>query len=100
MKAVNFGDYSQKFAISFCLLMFEFSRNDASLWQSVAKISALEWAVRSLLAVDHQVIEIQHLPCPRIVPVVFGIIAQIVVFHDDLVSVLLVFGEFVDCIAN
>ena len=45
---------------------------------------------------NHQMIEIEHLPSPGVMPVFFGIIAKIFVGHDDVMPVLLVFGQFVE----
>ena len=53
----------------------------------------------AFLAVDHQVIQVEHLAGAAVVAFVLGVVAQIGVIHDDVVPVLAV-GEFVDGIRD
>lgn len=80
--------------------MLEISRHDALFRQSVPEVTARKRAIHALLAVDHQMIQTEYLPGPGVMPVVFWIIAEIFVFDDDVVTVLLVFGQLVDGIRD
>jgi hypothetical protein len=80
--------------------MLELSRHDALFRQAIAEVTAWERTSGSFLTMNHQVNEVEHLPGPGIVPVVFGLITKVFVGHDDVMAVLLVFGQFVDGIAH
>jgi len=66
--------------------MLELSWHNAIFRQSVAEVAARERAFGTFFTVDHQMIQIKHLPCTRIVPVVFGTIFEVVVIDDNVVS--------------
>ena len=83
----------------FALLLFSVPvvrRLHPFIRQALAVIPARKRALAAFLAVGHQVVEIQHLAGAAVVPLVLGVIAEIFIRHDDLVSELRAVGEFVD----
>jgi hypothetical protein len=69
--------------VSFGIDMFELSRHRVFFWQSVTEIAAGKWGIRPFSSVNHQIVEIKHLPPSQVMPVVFGKVAEIVIGNDD-----------------
>jgi hypothetical protein len=72
----------------------------AVLGQLVAEVAARERAFGSLLAVDQQVVQIQDLPVWAVVAVVRVVVPLIRLRDNNVVSELVVVGEFVDGVGN
>jgi hypothetical protein len=63
-------------------------------------VGAEERALDPLPPVDHQVVEVEHLPARAVVPLALGVVAKVRLGDDDVAAVLLVVGQFVDGVLN
>ena len=78
----------------------EVGRLHAVLGQTVAEVPAWERAVGSLLPVDHQMVEVNHLTGRPVIAGLGVVVGEILVGDDNVVAILFVVGEFVDGVLN
>src|SRR5690606_26866252 len=62
----------------------------------VSEVPTGKGTVDTLCTVDHQVIEVEHLPAGAIVTVLWGVVAEVFFSYDDEMSIPLIVGQLVD----
>lgn len=69
-------------------------------WQTIGEVTARKRAFGLFLAMNHEVVQIQHFTAEAVVAVVGVVVAEVFMRDSNQVSVLLVIGEYVDGVGD
>ena len=74
-------------------------RQHATLEEAVVEIATGKWTLAAFLAVNQNLIQVDHLARRTVVSLVIGVIGEVLIRHCDQVCELLVAGQLVQNVA-